>query len=356
MLSIPIAQNRACGSRATHRLLSAFLLSVDLSSGCGRSFVPHGPVVLAVNEPQKTPIVYVQWLGVSSWIISYGDDVVVVDPFFSRPSFFSVALSLLLPTLFDNFGYDAERINDVLPDLPEKTAFVLLGHAHYDHLMDVPYYMKRKSGQNLTYVGSRTARNILLGFKPDKLDFRIAEELPKIEKGRVRITAFPSDHAPHFFGYEFMSGKIKEPLTTSPTHSGDYVEGQTFIYFIDFMDDNQKILWRIFVNGAASSPLGAEALKTDAKFLSDHPVDIAILCVPGWDKVERYPDSILELIQPGKVILSHYDDFGSAYKNGEDPTVPGKMKFVPFANYGGFVTRLKELTTQQNYHYEIYQP
>jgi hypothetical protein len=27
-----------------------------------------------------------------------------------------------------------------------------------------PNYMKRKSGQNVTYAGSRTAKNILLGF------------------------------------------------------------------------------------------------------------------------------------------------------------------------------------------------
>jgi len=57
-----------------------------------------------------------------------------------------------------------------------------------------------------------------------------------------------------------------------------------------------------------------------------------------------------------KVILSHYDDFGSPYKHGEDPTIPGEIKFVPFANYGGFLTRLNELKTKHNYHYDIYQP
>jgi L-ascorbate metabolism protein UlaG (beta-lactamase superfamily) len=339
-----------------NRLFLSLLVGVALSYSCARSFVHHGPAALAVRESQTPPALYVQWLGVSSWIISYGDDVVVVDPFFSRPSFLSVALSLVLPSLFDDFGYNVERTNDVLPDLPENTRFVLLGHAHYDHLMDVPYYMKRKSGQNVTYVGSRTARNILSGFKPAGLDFRIAEEQPKIEKDRVRITAFPSDHAPHFSGHKFMSGKVKEPMPSFPRHSGDYLEGRTFIYFIDFLDGNKQVLWRVFVNGAASSPRGAKALQADTTFRMEHAVDIAILCVPGWDKVDHYPNSILQLINPDMVILSHYDDFGSPYKHGEDPTIPGEIKFVPFANYGGFLTRLNELKTKHNYHYDIYQP
>jgi len=118
----------------------------------------------------------------------------------------------------------------------------------------------------------------------------------------------------------------------------------------------KSVLWRVFVNGAASSTRGAKALQADTNFRMEHAVNIALLCVPGWDKVEHYPNTILELINPDKVVLSHYDDFGSPYKNGEDPTIPGEMQFVPFANYGRFLTRLKELKTKHNYHYDIDEP
>ena len=148
-------------SKGTCSFLLHLLVCVVLFCSCARGFVRHGPVALALNENQSESALYIQWLGVCSWIISYRNDVIVVDPFFSRPSFLSVALSSALPYLFDDFGYNVDRINDVLPELPMNTRFVLIGHAHYDHLMDVPYYMKRKSGQNVTYVGSRTAENIL---------------------------------------------------------------------------------------------------------------------------------------------------------------------------------------------------
>src|SRR5262249_18069620 len=343
-------------SQGTPSFLLQLLVCAVLFCSCARSFVRHGPVALALNESPSESALFVQWLGVSSWIISYLNDVIVVDPFFSRPSLMSVGFSLVLPYLFDDFGYDVDRINDVLPELPTNTRFVLIGHAHYDHLMDVPYYMKRKSGQNVTYVGSRTAKNILLGFKPAGLDFWIAEDGGQIEKSNVRVTAFPSDHAPHFFGYNFMRGNVKKPRSSFPRHVGDYLDGQTLIYFIDFLDENGQVLWRVFVNGAASSPSGMKALESNQNFLREHRVNVAILCVPGWDNVDDYPDSILLLVKPDNVILSHYDGLGLPYKHGEDPTSQGGMKFVPFTDYDGFVTQLKNLKVKYNYDYNIYQP
>lgn len=334
------------------------LLFLSISSllllACQRGFVHPEPVPLAVNDNGISDTMYVQWLGVSSWIISRGSDVVVVDPFFSRPSFLAVIFSLASQGLVGNFGYDSERINFVLPELPKNTKFVLLGHAHYDHLMDVPYYVERKSGENVTYVGSKTARNILLGFKADQLDFLTAEEGTQTKKGRVRITTFPSDHAPHFLGHKFMSGEVDNPLVTPPTHAGEYVEGQTLVYFIDFLNDQNRILWRVFVNSAASSPDGAKALERHRDFLQEHPTNVAILCVPGWDKVDDYPNAILRLVDPDNVVLSHYDDFGSPYKNGENPK--NGMRFVMFANYEGFVKKLEKLRQENNYRYMVHEP
>ena len=132
------------------RVVLFSILSLAMLGACQRSFVAHGPVALAVSDYRRSDGLYLQWLGVSSWIISRGDDVVIVDPFFTRPSFRSVIVSFFFPALALGFGYSSERINDVLPELPANTRFVLIGHAHYDHLMDVPYYMKRKSGEETT--------------------------------------------------------------------------------------------------------------------------------------------------------------------------------------------------------------
>ena len=334
-------------------LVSALIGGV-LLNGCQKNLVHHGPVVLAAQDARADDAMYVQWLGVSSWIVSRGNDAVVVDPFFSRTSLLSVMVSSAFRGLLGNFGYDVERIRDVLPDLPENTKFVLLGHSHYDHLMDVPYYMLRQSRPNVTYVGSDTARNILLGFKPNQFDFLVPQDGEQTQKDKVRITAFSGDHAPHIFGFKFMAGEIRTPLISPPTHAGQYVEGTTLIYFIDFLDENNRVSWRVFVNGAASSREGTKALQKHQSFLQEHVTNVAILCVPGWDKVDDYPNSILRLIDPDHVVLSHYDDFFSAYKNGEDPK--DGMRFVVFANYDGFLEELKNLKSQHGYRYQIHEP
>lgn len=335
--------------------LSLWLMAYAMIlSACAATVSPlASPVLAAEQSPTRTDR-YIQWLGTSSWILSSGDDLVVVDPFFTRPSFVRVTASLMLPFVPSNFAYDPQRIRAVLPELPKDTKFVLLTHAHYDHLLDVPYYINQNSRRSITYVGSLTARNILLGFKPSALDFVIAEQKPSMIKGRVRVTALPSDHAPHFFGHTFMAGDVVSPMTSIPSRVGQYLEGQTLVFLIDFLDDQERVVWRIFINGAANSAAGAEALRNHQSLLNEHRINVAILCVPGWDKVDDYPDTLLRLLRPEHIVLSHYDDFGSPYTPGEDPN--DGMRFLPFANYDRFLERLKLLDTSNNYGYSIYQP
>ncbi len=345
----------ACATENKLKRLSLWLMAYAMIlSACAATVSPlPSPVLAAEQSPTRTDR-YIQWLGTSSWILSSGDDLVVVDPFFTRPSFVRVTASLMLPFVPSNFAYDPERIRAVLPELPKDTKFVLLTHAHYDHLLDVPYYINQNSGRSITYVGSLTARNILLGFKPSALDFVIAEQKPSMIKGRVRVTSLPSDHAPHFFGHTFMAGDVVSPMTSIPSRVGQYLEGQTLVFLIDFLDDQERVVWRIFINGAANSAAGAEALRNHQSLLNEHRINVAILCVPGWDKVDDYPDTLLRLLRPEHIVLSHYDDFGSPYTPGEDPN--DGMRFLPFANYDRFLERLKLLDTSNNYGYSIYQP
>ena len=336
------------------RLILWLMTCAMILSACAATVSPLPSLAVAATESPSRTVRYVQWLGASSWILSSGNDLVVVDPFFTRPSFVRVAASLMTPYLTGKFAYDPERIGAVLPELPKDTKFVLLSHGHYDHLLDVPYYTQQSSGRSITFVGSLTARNILLGFKPPALDFAIAEQKPSVKKGRVRVTALPSDHAPHFFGHTFMAGEIVSPMTSIPSRVGQYLEGQTLVFLVDFLDDHDMVVWRIFINGAANSTGGAEALRKHQSLLNEHRINVAILCVPGWDKVDDYPDNLLRLLRPENIVLSHYDDFGSPYIPGEDPN--NGMRFLPFADYDGFVDRLKQLDNMKSYGYSIHEP
>ncbi len=308
-----------------------------LAAGCGRTFTPGQPAVaLAARQSSNDAHVRLQWLGTSTWIVSRGQDAVVVDPFFSRPSLWRIVGSLAGA----EFEPDEARIRAVLPALPESTRFVLIGHAHYDHLMDLGYYLRAASPRP-RYVGSRTAHNILRGWSPSSLDFVIADDPARlghpIRSGKVAVTTLLGQHAPHLFGLTFMDGEVGEPRTSPPSDAWDYKLGQTFMFIVDFLGDQDEIRHRVFINGAAHQPDVVRAIP-DA-LLGQHPIDVAILCVPGWDHVADYPMSLLDRLRPKRLALSHYDDFFQPYLHEEDPR--HGMEFVMFARYSDFVERVR---------------
>ncbi len=326
--------NRLMPTRAVIVLLA---VAHVLTAGCSRAMAPGQPPVVpaALRHPADDHL-RLQWLGTSSWILSRGQDVVVVDPFFTRPSIWRVIGSLLGA----DFRPDESRIKAVLPALPDSTRFVLLGHAHYDHVMDLGYYL-RASSPRPQYVGSRTAYNILRGWNPSSLDFLIADDPARlgrpIRAGKVTVTPLLSSHAPHLLGLTFMNGEVAEPRAGPPEDAWDYKLGRTLNFIVDFLGEQDEIVSRLFINGAAHDPEVVQAIPDEV--LSRHPVDVAILCVPGWDKVTDYPTRLLDRLQPKQLVLSHYDDFFQPYLHAEDPK--RDMEFVMFARYAEFVEALR---------------
>ena len=75
---------------------------------------------------------------------------VLTDPFWSYFSLGHVA--------FGRIGPDPKQIEPHLPDLSHVQG-VLVGHAHYDHVMDLPYVIDRLHS-NASIVGSRTLKRI----------------------------------------------------------------------------------------------------------------------------------------------------------------------------------------------------
>src|SRR2546427_6854758 len=125
-------------SHAVRQLVAGMLTSV-LTVSCAAPSSPYLVLPLAATVARAPDDQFVEWLGVSSWIISRGPDVVVVDPFFSRPSLLRVGVAMLP---FVAFEPNEKRIDAVLPKLPDNTVLVLVGHGHYDHLMDLTHYAK----------------------------------------------------------------------------------------------------------------------------------------------------------------------------------------------------------------------
>lgn len=257
--------------------------------------------------------IHIKYLGVGGFLIQRGEDVILTAPFFSNPS--------LLRVLFWRIHADPERINAFLPPV-ENVRAILVGHAHYDHLMDIPYIAQERA-PHATIYGSQTMKNILAAVLPPErlvaLDSEAAEptKTPGKWQGvpgtKIRLMAIKSEHAPHVCLFrrhgciKVFTGEVAAPLNRLPETAWGWKEGQTVAYLIDFLDNNGTVKFRIYYQDAASTPPWGFPPAFEPE--TQKAVDLAILCVPGFKYVEGYPQGIIQWIKPRFVILTHWEDF-----------------------------------------------
>ncbi|PKH09586.1 MBL fold metallo-hydrolase [Moritella sp. Urea-trap-13] len=286
----------------------------------------------------------IQYLGVGGYLFQYGEDSIMTAPSFTNPSLMNVTLPL-------SIAADHDLIDKLLP-LPAKQAeFILVGHAHYDHLLDVPYIMQQHM-PTTTVVGSTTMESIVTAVIDDKrvldiTDYAAVGKQPGRwlynDNNTIRMMPIKSDHAPHFMGIKVMSGKYTEPLTELPSTAYGWKEGQTYAYVIDFLDAQQQSIYRIHYQDAASnSPDGLMPVMADTK-----AVDMAILCVAAFHQVDDYPEAILQQTKPSMIVMGHWEDFfgNNSFDNNSFNNHSQALKGVRMTNIDDFIQRVEAVKT-----------
>lgn len=259
-----------------------------------------------------------EYLGVGGWLLRMGDAAILTAPFFSNPGVLDVAFGRIEP--------DTALIDEFLPPVADVEA-ILVGHAHYDHLMDVPYILRAHAPAARMY-GSRTAVNLVLGdslLSPERLvaveeaagDHETAGEWFYTSDRRVRFMPLRSGHAPHFIGINLYRGQVEEPADELPDRAGEWVEGRPLAYLIDFLSAGGDVVYRVHFQDAAATPPDGFPPPSDGI-----PVDMAILCAPGYEEVTGYPAGLLQRLDPVHVLPTHWEDFFRSRRE-EIRAVPG---------------------------------
>ena len=191
--------------------------------------IQGGDPPIEAGAPTYETTVQIRWLGTAGFHISRGKDQVLLDPFFSQQSLLRVAFC----KLDVNEDLIEERIGDV-----RDVRVILIGHAHYDHLLDVPAVMATHATEATAY-GSLTTFNLLQasGIERKRLEVVSRNEWTEIPGTRIRFKALRSKHSPHWGRIlHLYRGKVKEPPENPPTSAGHFKEGRTFTYLIQFLD------------------------------------------------------------------------------------------------------------------------
>jgi L-ascorbate metabolism protein UlaG (beta-lactamase superfamily) len=257
-----------------------------------------------------------QYLGVAGYLLRWQGEALLFAPSFSNPA------TLGQPPM--GVQADAAKIDELMPPASD-VSMLLVGHAHYDHLLDVPRVMQVHT-PNAKVYGSQTMGHILAAALPrerivdaEKLmaDGATPGQWFYSPKRQLRAMAIKSEHAPHIFGIKFLTGSYDQDLTELPRSTFGWKEGQTLAWLVDLLDEQGRPLYRIHYQDAASTPpLGLPPVLNDGK-----RVDVAVLCVGAWNQVPAYPQVLLKRLQPRLAILGHWEDFF-----GNDPRQPQGLR------------------------------
>ena len=311
-------------------------LSATLA-GCAGSLADLTPVSndqLACEEPAPGLLLEIRYLGSGGHLIRRGSSAILTAPFFSNPNLFRVATSRISP--------DSARIDSAVEKIIEEggrlddVQAILVGHAHYDHLMDVPRVWREYAPQARIF-GSLTVKHILRGFDvpDDQIETLNSIAASRWAAGRwvtlgdLRFMAIESEHAPHAFGIKVYGGEVRKNLSHPPRRANEYKEGRTFAFLIDFLDPDGSVAFRIHYQDAASNtPLGyPPTLYGD----DQRSVDVAIVCAASFKQVQGYPEGILRAVDARYVIVGHWENF---FVSQEKPPRP-----VPMTDVAEFVAR-----------------
>ena len=224
----------------------------------------------------KRPPIALTYLGVAGWQIEGDGKVILTDPYLSRPA--------------DPGAPLVPDVAAIAAHTPARADLVVVGHSHYDHLLDAPAVARRTGAQLLgslstTRVGraSGVANDHLITIKGGE-DF---------EMDGYSIRAIPSLHSAIGDKHTFGDAIAAEPHLPMP--AADYQEGGTFAYLLRLAGREIVIL--------------DTANFIERELAGIHP-DIAIIAPGAREHIHDYTCRLLHALgDPPIVIATHFDEW-----------------------------------------------
>lgn len=302
----------------------------------GWPWLDSGSYRVGDNKQTNKAYLRIQYLGTAGVLIGDQQHDLLTDPFFSNPP-----ISDLL--LFKDLQPNREIINHYLPNLVTVKG-LLIGHGHYDHLMDVPGIAAKLPGNSKIY-GSLTALNQIAG----KVSVPTVNLLPYLDKpiperwlylsSAVRFMPIEAGHSTHIAGYTFAADQVLQPMKTPPGSALAWQCGQSLGYVMDWLNNDKVIFRALFLSSATGYPKGLPP----RELLNDNiPFDLLLLPVAKYHTVADYPAGLLTTLKPRFILMIHWEKFWQPYE-------PGKEAAVSEAGVAGFIELIQRHAPEARY-------
>ena len=244
------------------------------------------------------------YLGTAGFVLDGPERTVVLDPFVSRHPLGRLLANKPLPS-------DGALVKRLIPRADD----VLIGHAHFDHILDAPA-LCRQTGARL--IGSRAA--CMVGRAAGLPEAQLVETAGRedIASGAWTLRGLPSVHGKALFGRIPLPGDITAPPPW-PARMRDLRHGQVLNWLVD--------------TG------GLRVLHVDsADFIRDElqgvRADLVCLCAIGRRYRPGYVREVVELTRPRWIVPCHWDTMVTPIE--ETPTM------LPGVDLPGFLREIED--------------
>jgi hypothetical protein len=345
--------------------IAALVATMIVTSSCSRSvngfeqFIPPSRKVAIQLDSARGDQLQMLYVTCGMIVLQKGNEAVFFDPFFSYQP--------LVKSLFGirSSQEDFRKFDQLLDTTINKGAVKagFISHTHYDHLMDLPAIIQKKTFPNLADVyGSGYFQDIMhhhkaAGPRLQSLSDSVVYNPVSADTAfsyisisdSISVLPIASMHAPHKFGITLMNGRLKRKYFSREKFSDPWVKcnmlrwvtGCTYSFMVKFRNADGSD-FKVFVQTSASDePYGLPPRGEEA--------DVAVLCFASMQEVNDHPNYIMRRTKAKKLILVHWEDFFRRPKHVDD------IRMVRSTNKKLAKRRLREVQ-QTAQHPEIVMP
>lgn len=247
------------------------------------------------------PLLDIQYLGTAGFVISDGGRTLVLDPYVSRPGLLTTLTRPLVP--------DTALIRRLIP----KADDVLIGHSHYDHILDGPDLCKQ-TGARL--IGSRATFQVGLaaGLPPTQMVATDGHE--DISSGSWTVRGLPSRHG-KIFGRIPFPGDMTAPPPWPPRMS----------------DLRHGLVLNWLVDTGGLKVMHIDSADFIDQELAGHRCDVLCLCAIGRQARPNYVRDVIRHLKPTWVIPCHWDTMITPVETEPD--------LLPGVDLDGFIAEVE---------------
>lgn len=215
----------------------------------------------------ESPVVLFRWLGVAGLELTFGEETLLVDPFFTRPPFWRLWFGRVEPN------------HVLIASQKPRCDYILVSHAHFDHLMDVPD-IAHITGAHV-YGSSNTCELLRLCNLPTHQVHEVHTG-DHLSLGSFRVDILPARHG---WAPGYNSGQVRKGLRP-PLRLRDYVLGEYHSFLIQLP--------------------GLRLLNWCGIELKSVPQADVLFTLPT--SYQCFLEALLSAVQPRLVIPVHWDD------------------------------------------------